>query len=356
MRDGFFETIYDVDGYTFLQPIYAHRYYNRAIINKAILRRKASTAAISVNLQLSPGQVPSIDLTQVGVETEETILGRSVTFRCYQTNEVENVDYQPVVAKVCVAYTNPPSSLVLQVGQSEIEYVHVTTVGRTEREVRKEMQDVLANESAIRETHYEVWNKDWEKFEIAVGGNQRLNQIIHGSIFYLVSNLPSKETNQPKDAFYGLSPGGLGKGGVLYAEYQGHSFWDTEMWMHPPVLLLDPHWSKDILSYRYIARQAAADNAKNTGYKGYRYPWESAFTGSEVTPDCCPEVVEYQHHIISDIAFAFRSHLAATHDVDWFKSVGCDIAWNTARFWESRVNYNSSTKLYDIRSKINISQ
>lgn len=351
MRDGYFETIYDVDEYTFLQPVYAHRYYNRAIINKAILRRKASTAAVSVNLQLSPGEVPSIDLTQIDVEREETISGRSVTFRCYQTNQVENGDYQPLPSKVCVAYTNPPQSLVLQVGQDEVEYMHVTTVGRTEAEVRKEMEDVFANSITILETHSRVWNREWERFEIAVGGNQRLNQVIHGSVFYLTSNLPSKETNQPNDPFYGLSPGGLGKGGTLYAEYQGHSFWDTEMWMHPPVLLLDPPGSENILSYRYNVRKAAADNAKNTGYKGYRFPWESAFTGSEVTPDCCPEVVEYQHHIISDIAFAFRSHLAATHDMEWFKNVGCDIAWNTARFWESRVKYNETTKLYDIRSK-----
>ena len=352
MRDGYFETIYDVDGYDLNQPVYAHRYYNRAIINKVILRRKASTADVTVNIQLSPGEVPSVDLREIGVETE-IILGRSVMFRSYQTNEVENPDYQPVPSKVWVAYTIPPASVVLAIGQTEVELMHVTTVGRTEREVRKEMEDVLANESSIRQTHSNAWNKDWEKFEIAVEGNQRLNQIIHASIFYLVSNLPSKETNQPNDAFYGLSPGGLAKGGILYADYQGHSFWDTEMWMHPPVLLLEPHWSMDILSYRYNNRKPAADNAKNTGYKGYRFPWESAFTGSEVTPDCCPEVVEYQHHIISDIAFAFRSHLAATHDMNWFKNVGCDVAWNTARFWESRVQYNSTTKLYDIRSKFN---
>jgi protein-glucosylgalactosylhydroxylysine glucosidase len=100
-------------------------------------------------------------------------------------------------------------------------------------------------------------------------------------------------------------------------------------------------------------RKAAADNALNTGYKGYRYPWESGFTGSEVTPDCCPHVVEYQHHIISDIAFAFRSHLAATRDLDWWQKVGCDVAFNTAKFWESRVRYNASTQLYDIRSELN---
>jgi trehalose/maltose hydrolase-like predicted phosphorylase len=211
------------------------------------------------------------------------------------------------------------------------------------------MTDVLANIETLFERHTSEWKEHWERFGISVSGNDRLNQIIHASIFYLISNLPSEQTNQPNGPFYGLSPSGIGKGGILYAEYQGHSFWDTEMWMHPPMLLLNPQWSKDILSYRHMSRQAASDNANATGYKGYRYPWESAYTGGEVTPLCCPEVVEFQHHVISDIAFAFRSHLAATHDVDWFKTVGCDIAWNTAKFWESRVKFNETTKFYDIR-------
>lgn len=351
MRKGYFEvTRTAVNNRLVVQQIYAHRYFNRAIINRVHFSRVTGTSVLTVSLNLVPGDVPGVDVTQIGDEILETIADRSVTIRCFQTNTVEDVFYQPEPAKACVAYTNPPPNLNLDTG-TEVEFIHVTTVGRTEAEVRKEMEDVFKNEETLFESHTKVWEKDWEKFEISVEGNERMSQIIHSSIFYLVSNLPSEETNQPKDRFWGLSPGGLGKGGIVFMEYQGHSFWDTEMWMHPPVLLLNPQWSKDILSYRYDVRQAAADNANNTGYKGYRFPWESGFTGREVTPDCCPEVVEYQHHIISDIAFAYRSHLAATHDMDWFKTVGCDIAWNTAKFWESRVKYNETTRFYDIRSK-----
>ena len=277
--------------------------------------------------------------------------GKQISILCFETKVVEDINYQPLPSKVCLGHTNPPPTLNIQAGQNSAEYLHVTSVGRTETEVVKELTDILNNENGLFERHTSVWEQGWEKMEILVEGNENLNKIIHGSVFFLVSNLPSEETNQPKDNFYGLSPSGIGKGGVLYAEYQGHSFWDTEMWMHPPVLLLNPKWSEDILSYRNNVRRAAEDNARNTGYKGYRYPWESGFTGREVTPDCCPEVVEYQHHIISDIAFAFRSHFAATHDTTWFKSVGCNIAYQTAKFWESRVKFNETTKLYDIRSK-----
>jgi len=48
-----------------------------------------------------------------------------------------------------------------------------------------------------------------------------------------------------------------------------------------------------------------------------RFPWESAATGVEVTPDCCPETRKYQLHITGDISFAARQYLAATNDINW---------------------------------------
>lgn len=352
MRQGYFEVTRNTENNRLLvQQIYAHRFYTRAIINKIHLTRVTGTATLTMSMNIEPGEVPSVDITQVGETITVMIAAREVLIRCYQTNLVEDSFYQPLPSNVCLAHTSPPAYLNLEPGQDSAEYLHVTTVGRTESQVRKEMEDVINNEETLLQTHTSIWESDWEKFEIAVEANERLNQIIHGSIFYLVSNLPSGTTNQPKDRFWGLSPGGLGKGGIVFMEYQGHSFWDTEMWMHPPALLLNPQWSEDLLSYRYDVRQAAADNANITGYAGYRFPWESGYTGREVTPDCCPEVVEYQHHIVSDIAFAYRSHLAATHDIEWFQTVGCDIAWNTAKFWESRVKYNETTRFHDIRSE-----
>jgi protein-glucosylgalactosylhydroxylysine glucosidase len=351
MRQGFFQNVKTIaNNYTITQHLYAHRFYNRAIVNRFVVERMQQVGTFSIPLSVQPGTLPSVDLTETSTNVT-SILTKPVTIRCYQTNEVEDPLYQPSPSKVCLAHTNPPSSLTVNTDANSNEYFHITTIARSEQEVVKELIDILtALDQAIDvfEIHASAWESDWNKFEISIEGNTDLNQVVHSSIFYLVSNLPSITTNQPKDFFWGLSPGGLPKGGVLYEAYQGHSFWDTEMWMHPPLLLMNPQWSRDILDYRYLVRKAAEDNAANTNYAGYRYPWESAYTGREVTPDCCPEVVEFQHHIISDIAFAYKSHLAATHDLDWWKTVGCDIAWNTAKFWNSRVSYNSGSKQYDI--------
>lgn len=78
----------------------------------------------------------------------------------------------------------------------------------------------------------------------------------------------------------------------------------------------------------------------------YRYPWESAFTGYDTT--IYPEVWIYEQHITADIAHALRQRFFATYDYKWFQNVGCDMAYGTALFWESRVKFNTTSKRFDI--------
>lgn len=50
----------------------------------------------------------------------------------------------------------------------------------------------------------------------------------------------------------------------------GHNFWDTEIWMLPPIMLMNPKWSEIILHYRTMMLNTARDNAILTGHKGAR--------------------------------------------------------------------------------------
>jgi hypothetical protein len=84
-----------------------------------------------------------------------------------------------------------------------------------------------------------------------------------------------------------------------------------------------------------------------------RFPWESARTGVDVTPDCCPEVRLYQMHITGDIAFAARQYIAATGNRDWLlDELGGDLIYEIARFWGSRAVYSNEKKQYEILSKL----
>lgn len=63
--------------------------------------------------------------------------------------------------------------------------------------------------------------------------------------------------------------------------YFGHVFWDQETWMYPPLLMLhaDLTWQLLETRFRPACISSAAENAMATGYRGLRYPWESAYTG-----------------------------------------------------------------------------
>ena len=85
-----------------------------------------------------------------------------------------------------------------------------------------------------------------------------------------MSSLPYQEDESNRQRFYGLSPGSLARGGLL-ADYQGHSFWDTETWMYPPILMLWPRVAKDLLLYRMANVGPARDRANASGFKGIRF-------------------------------------------------------------------------------------
>jgi trehalose/maltose hydrolase-like predicted phosphorylase len=83
-----------------------------------------------------------------------------------------------------------------------------------------------------------------------------------------------------------------------------------------------------------------------------RFPWESARTGVDVTPDCCPSGRLYELHITGDISFAARQYFAATGNQDWLlNELGGELIYETARFWASRAVYNTDKKQYEILSK-----
>ena len=89
----------------------------------------------------------------------------------------------------------------------------------------------------------------------------------------------------------------------------------------------------------------------------FRYPWESAYSGVEVVPDCCPEIGENEQHITGDISFALRQYLATTRDLVWLKTItehGTDplqFAVNMAGFWASRPTFNGETQKWDINGE-----
>ncbi|CAF1126931.1 unnamed protein product [Adineta steineri] len=269
-----------------------------------------------------------------------------------KTLEVENSQYQQDILPLFIYYTPLPfNGLQLDAEESARTFLFVTSLD-TDQARAKRSFDYASTErqpDQLWSAHVDLWKKVWSNGRIEVRDDAELQRQINSAYYYILSSLPPLSTKSEHKQFYGLSPGTLSRGGLLGEDYGGHSFWDTETWMYPSVLLFYPTLAKEILSYRIGLREAAADNAPLFGYEGWRFPWESARTGVDVTPDCCPEVRLYQMHITGDIAFAARQYVAATGDQNWLKSeMGGDLIYETARFWASRVTYNPNRDQYDI--------
>ena len=86
--------------------------------------------------------------------------------------------------------------------------------------------------------------------------------------------------------------------------------------------------------------------------QGWQFPWESAFTGYEMTPLICVPCRDYELHITGDIAFAARQYWAMTRDRKWLlQEGGINLIVNTATFWVDRAEYNQAQDRYDINGE-----
>ncbi|MFZ9596678.1 MAG: hypothetical protein ACO3A2_11460, partial [Bdellovibrionia bacterium] len=129
--------------------------------------------------------------------------------------------------------------------------------------------------------------------------------------------------------------------------YEGHIFWDTEIFMLPFYLYTEPEIAKTLLRYRYQTLEGARIRARSLGYRGACYAWESTVSGLDVTPKSLSlnhsktEVPiftgEQQIHVTADVAYALSRYWDATLDHEFMMGCGAEILFETARFWVSRL-------------------
>ncbi|KAH8282516.1 hypothetical protein KR054_008130, partial [Drosophila jambulina] len=338
LRNGYFRslTTHKSLGITVEQRTYPHKYYNRALVYEVVASRLNSRNS-KVNspqfLKLTSNPGTSSDAFDF-VELKKGSSSSTGHFRTIRgrTKVIEFEKFQLDPQEIYILFSeslDKPLQLEWPAWQSELRHRILITIDRQENIARKELQDVLQlSPKDLLKKHTDSWSSFWDnEFSIELKGGDvlELSQIVNAGIFYLASSLPSLETNQENEPFYGLSPTGLGRGN-LEADYQGHSFWDTEIWMLPIVTQFGFQYAKEVLDYRFRKLEAARFNANATGYKGARFPWESAYTGTEVTNPCCPEVAQQEIHISPDISFAMQQFFTQSMDYTWT----CDTAWPIA--------------------------
>ncbi len=185
--------------------------------------------------------------------------------------------------------------------------------------------------------HNNAWDSLW-KSDIIIEGDDATQQDVHSMLYHLYSFVR-------EGTAYSLSPMGLSGLG-----YNGHAFWDTELWMYPSLLVLHPGIARSLLEYRFQRLEAAKHNAFSHGFKGAMFPWESAASGNEETPVWALSG-PFEHHITADIAVATWNYYCVTQDKNWLREKGWPLLKETADFWASRVERNGPGH-YDIKNVV----
>src|SRR4029450_5867210 len=113
--------------------------------------------------------------------------------------------------------------------------------------------------------------------------------------------------------------------------------------MLPFFIFTQPETARALLLYRYHTLDGARQNARETGFRGARYAWESADTGVEETPKWTIDgahriwMGEEEIHITSAVAYGLVAYVAATGDHDLMTRFGGEILFEPSRVWADRL-------------------
>ena len=195
--------------------------------------------------------------------------------------------------------------------------------------------------------HKKVYDTMWKRANVRIKGDFELDRAVRFNIFHLMSTASEYDDR-------------VNVGAKLLSgeEYGGHAFWDTELFMLPFFSFVFPEKARRLERYRYRLLDAARKNARKNGYLGAQYPWESADDGTEQCPDWTIEpdgscyrcyVAKYEHHVTAAVMYGAYKYAETTGDTDFLYKEAAEIFVETARFWASRVLYNETLKLYEIR-------
>lgn len=210
------------------------------------------------------------------------------------------------------------------------------------RREKEEMQRLKKQSYAsAKQASAQMWEKLWQERDIAITGNAAEDLLAYRFAVYHLTIMAPIHDNRMNIGAKGLS----GKG------YMGHTFWDTEIYMLPYFIWTDPKGARSLLEYRCLCLDAARKNAVNYGYEGAKYPWEAAWLTDTET---CPEdhFAKLEYHVTADVAYGVYQYYEVTHDMDFMLRCGCEILFETAQFWKSRLEYNAAGDRYEINDVI----
>ncbi len=186
----------------------------------------------------------------------------------------------------------------------------------------------------VIEQHETAWAKRWSCSDVGVVGDAAAQKALRFAIYHLNS---AANPDDPRVS--------IGARALTGADYRGHVFWDTEIFLLPFYILTWPEAARSLLMYRFHTLDGARAKAADRGWRGAFYAWESTDTGLETTPEQAvgPDrrIIDIltgaqEQHISADVAYAVWQYWQATDDDEFLIAAGAEILLETGRFWSSR--------------------
>jgi len=169
-------------------------------------------------------------------------------------------------------------------------------------------------------------SKFWDRADVEVLDNDELQQVARLNLFHL---------HQATARVDGL---GVPAKGLTGHGYEGHYFWDTEIYVLPFLIYTNPHAARNLLLFRYRMLDAARRRALEVNQQGALFPWRT-INGDEASAYYAAGTAQY--HIDADVAYAVMKYVQVTGDTDFLFREGAEILLETARMWRSLGFYSS---------------
>jgi trehalose/maltose hydrolase-like predicted phosphorylase len=197
--------------------------------------------------------------------------------------------------------------------------------------------NMLTPRDDLLSQHRKLWEDLWQG-DIIIEGDTQSQLDVRLALYHLYAFSRG-------DSNLSIPPMGLSS-----QNYNGHIFWDTELWMYPPLLMLNQDIARSLVNYRSDRIGKAIEKAINFGYKGAMFPWESDDTGEEATP-AWALTGTFEHHITADVSIAFWNYYRVTKKLDWLKERGYPMLREIADYWVSRATLNEDGS-YSIKNVV----
>jgi beta-phosphoglucomutase family hydrolase len=183
--------------------------------------------------------------------------------------------------------------------------------------------------------HVARWEAVWQRADVRVPGSPATEQALRFNTYHLIS----AADRDPRVS--------VGARALTGRAYEGHVFWDVEIFKLPFYLYTFPDLARTLVLYRHNTLDGARRRAGALGYRGACYAWESTVTGDDVTPRTIrlkttgTEIPIFtgtqQIHVTADVVHAVWRYWEATRDAELMRDAGVEILVETARFWANRV-------------------